>query len=490
LSTQTAAPAITRSSAGARAPGRLALLIIVSAQLMLIVDGTVMNVALPHIQEGLGFSTANLSWVINAYTLTFGGLLLLGGRAGDILGRRRMFVFGIALFTIASLVGGLATSATWLLVARVAQGVGAAMAGPNTIALISTTFTEPRQRIRALALLSAMASAGFAIGLIIGGVLTDALSWRWVLFINVPFGIATVLLAPRHVREPERHPGRLEWPGALTATLGIGSLVYGFIHASSHGWTAGETLGSLGVGVVLLISFLAIQLRSAQPLVPLSLFKDRNRAVGYVGFLLGPAAMMSAFYFLTQFIQIVLGFGPLQTGLAFLPMAGSMFAMTRVVPRILMKIGPRPLALTGAPLMVAGLAWLTQLSTTSGYAGALLGPMILLGLGGGLIFVPLTPVIMGSVQPREAGAASGVLQTMQQIGATLGLAVLIAVFGAAVGRANTAGTADAASFVHGMNAANVVSVIIALGLVVVALSFRSVRRPAPQPAPEVIVEPV
>ncbi len=208
---------------------------------MLIVDGTVMNVALPHIQEGLGFSTANLSWVINAYTLTFGGLLLLGGRAGDILGRRRMFVFGIALFTIASLVGGLATSATWLLAARVAQGVGAAMAGPNTIALISTTFTEPRQRIRALALLSAMASAGFAIGLIIGGVLTDALSWRWVLFINVPFGIAAVLLAPRHVREPERHPGRLEWPGAATATLGIGALVYGFIHASTHGWTAGET---------------------------------------------------------------------------------------------------------------------------------------------------------------------------------------------------------------------------------------------------------
>ncbi|MEV4622047.1 MFS transporter [Asanoa sp. NPDC049573] len=489
MSTQTAAPAVTRSSAGARAPGRLALLIIVSAQLMLIVDGTVMNVALPHIQEGLGFSTAGLSWVINAYTLTFGGLLLLGGRAGDILGRRRMFVVGIALFTIASLVGGLATSATWLLAARVAQGVGAAMAGPNTIALISTTFTEPRQRIRALALLSAMASAGFAIGLIIGGVLTDALSWRWVLFINVPFGVAAVLLAPRHVREPERHPGRLEWPGALTATLGIGALVYGFIHASTHGWTAGETLGSLGAGVVLLVSFLLIQLRSAQPLVPLSLFKDRNRAVGYVGFLLGPAAMMSAFYFLTQFIQIVLGFGPLATGLAFLPMAGSMFAMTRVVPRLLPKIGPRPLALTGAPLMIAGLAWLTQLSTTSGYAGALLGPMILLGLGGGLTFVPLTPVIMGSVQPREAGAASGVLQTMQQIGATLGLAVLIAVFGAAVGPAGAAGTTDAAGFVHGMNAANVVSVIIALGLVVVALSFRSVRRPAPRPEPEVIIEP-
>ncbi|GIF74401.1 MFS transporter [Asanoa siamensis] len=489
MSTQTSAPAIT-SSAGteARAPGRLALLIIVAAQLMLVVDGTVMNVALPHIQEGLGFSTAGLSWVINAYTLTFGGLLLLGGRAGDILGRRRLFVAGIALFTIASLVGGLAPNATWLLVARVAQGVGAAMAGPNTIALISTTFTEPRQRIRALALLSAMASAGFAIGLILGGVLTDVLSWRWVLFINVPFGLAAVLLAPRHVREPERHQGRLEWPGAATATLGIGALTYGFIHASSHGWTAGQTLTALGLGVVLLVSFLAVQMRSAQPLVPLSLFKDRNRAVGYVGFLLAPAAMMSAFYFLTQYVQIVLHFGPLATGLAFLPMAGSIFAVSRLVPRVLHRIGPRPLALTGAPLMIAGLAWLTQLTTTSSYAGSLLGPMFLLGLGGGLIFVPLTPVIMGSVAPRDAGVAGGVLQTMQQVGATLGLAVLIAVFGAAVGPEGAAGATDPVSFVHGMNVANIVSVVIAAGLLVVALSFRSVRRPVAQREPEVVVE--
>lgn len=474
MSTQTAAPA-TSARVEAPAPGRFALLIIVSCQLMLIVDGTVMNVALPHIQSGLGFSTAGLSWVINAYTLTFGGLLLLGGRAGDILGRRRLFVAGIALFTLASLAGGLATSAAFLLIARVAQGVGAAMAGPNTIALISTTFTEPRRRIRALTLLSAMASAGFAIGLILGGVLTDAGSWRWVLFINVPFGLAAVFLAPRHVREPERHPGRLELPGAATATLGIGALVYGFIHASTHGWTAGQTLSALALGVVLLVTFLIIETRAAQPLVPLRLFKDRNRAVGYVGFLLGPAAMMSAFYFLTQFLQIVLGFGPLATGLAFLPMAGAMFAMTRVVPLLLPKIGPRPLALTGAPLMIGGLTWLTNLSTSSGYAEALLGPMILLGLGGGLVFAPLTPIIMGSVKPHEAGAASGVLQTMQQIGATLGLAVLIAVFGAAVGPSGVAGAADPATFVHGMTTAFWVSVVIAGGLLGVALSFRKVK---------------
>jgi MFS family permease len=320
-----------------------------------------------------------------------------------------------------------------------------------------------------------MASAGFAIGLILGGALTDAGSWRWVLFINVPFGLAAVFLAPRHVREPERHPGQLELPGAATATVGIGALVYGFIHASTHGWTAGQTLSALALGVVLLVTFLIIETRAAQPLVPLRLFKDRNRAVGYVGFLLGPAAMMSAFYFLTQFLQIVLGFGPLATGLAFLPMAGAMFAMTRVVPLLLPKIGPRPLALTGAPLMIGGLAWLTNLSTSSGYADALLGPMIMLGLGGGLVFAPLTPIIMGSVKPHEAGAASGVLQTMQQIGATLGLAVLIAVFGAAVGPSGVAGAADPATFVHGMTTAFWVSVVIASGLLGVALSFRKVK---------------
>jgi len=450
-------------------PGdRLALAIIVSCQLMLVVDATVMNVALPHIRADLGFSPTGLSWVMNAYTLAFGGLLLLGGRAGDIFGRRRLFMGGIALFTLASLAGGLATDARWLIAARILQGVGAAAAGPSTIALLTTTFTEPRRRIRALALLSAMASAGFAIGLVVGGLLTQAGSWRWVLFINVPFGVAALVLAPRHVREPERHPGRLEASGAVTATGGVAALVYGAIRAATHGWSDPASLATLTAGAALIGGFVAIQARSRQPLMPLRLFADRNRVVAYACCLLGPAAMMSMFYFLTQFLQSVRGYGPVATGFAFLPMAAGIFAMTRVVPVLLPRTGPKPLALIGAPLLLAGLLWLTRLNAESGYVSGLLGPMALVGLGGGFLFVPLTPVIMSTVAPADAGAAGGALQTMQQVGATLGLAVLVAVFGATVdGRPGTE------AFVHGMSTAFTVSAgIIGAAFVVVAVGFR------------------
>jgi EmrB/QacA subfamily drug resistance transporter len=439
---------------------------------MLVLDATVMNVALPRIQVGLHFSATGLAWVMSAYTLTFGGLLLLGGRTGDILGRRRMFVAGIALFTAASLFGGFANSAGWLLAARALQGVGAAAAGPSTIALIATTFTEPRQRIRALALLSAMASGGFAIGLVLGGVLTELASWRWVLFINVPFGVAAVILAPRYVREPQRHPARLDLPGAATGTLATASLVYAFIHAAASGWSDRRTLLTLVLGACLLIAFLIIEVRTRQPILPLRLFADRNRAAGYVNFLLGPAAMMSMFFFLTQFLQDVRGFSALATGFAFMPMAAAMFTMTRLIPRLLHRFGPKPLVLTGALTMIVGLAWLTQLHTGSGYAGSVLGPMLLMGLGGGLGFVPLTPVIMANVEPKDAGAAGGVLQTMQQTGSSLGLAVLVTVFGAA---ARHATGSPQHVLVSGMTAAFTASVIFAAGTVLVALTFRSTR---------------
>jgi EmrB/QacA subfamily drug resistance transporter len=454
---------------------QLALAIIVTCQLMLILDATVMNVALPRIQAGLHFSATGLAWVINSYTLTFGGLLLLGGRVGDILGRRRMFVTGIALFTLASLVGGFATSAGWLLAARVLQGVGAAAAGPSTIALITTTFTEPRERIRALALLSGVASGGFAIGLIVGGLLTEVASWRWVLFINVPFGLAAVLLAPRYVREPRRHPARLDLPGAVTASAGVALLVYGFIRAATVGWSDRQTLVTLVAGAALVAVFLVVEGRTRQPLMPLRLFADRNRAAGYLNFFIGPAAMMSMFFFLTQFLQDVRGFSALATGFAFLPMAAGMFVMTRVIPYLLPRLGPKPLAVTGSSLMIVGLAWLTQLSPTSGYATALLGPMLLMGLGGGLGFVPLTPVIMATVPPQDAGAAGGVLQTMQQTGSALGLAVLVTVFSTAMRHASPHGPGAAQhALVSGMTAAFTVSALIAAGTFVVALSFRAI----------------
>jgi EmrB/QacA subfamily drug resistance transporter len=477
-----AAPPIHRASEVRHRRG-FALAIIVTCQLMLVLDATVMNVALPRIQADLHFSATSLAWVMSSYTLTYGGLLLLGGRAGDILGRRRMFVAGVALFTLASLAGGLATSSTLLLVARVLQGAGAAAAGPSTIALIATTFTEPRERLRALAVLSGVASGGFAIGLIVGGTLTELASWRWVLFINVPFGLAAVLLAPRFVHEvpvspAQRNPTRLDLPGAVTATAGVASLVYAFIEAATHGWSGQRTVVALVAGIALVAAFLAIEVRAGQPLMPLRLFADRNRAAGYGIFFLAPAAMMSMFFFLTQFLQEVRGFSALATGFAFLPMAVGLFGMTRLIPYLLPRLGPKPLVVSGSLLVIGGLAWLTQLTAGSGYAAGVLGPMVLMGVGAGMSFVPLTPVIMAAVAPHDAGAASGALQTMQQTGASLGLAVLVTVFGAAIRH----GAPDASAhetLVSGMTAAFATATLFAAGIVAVALTFRSTRTRQP-----------
>ncbi|MBN6041484.1 MFS transporter [Amycolatopsis sp. 195334CR] len=447
-------------------PG-LALATVLTAQLMLILDVTVMNVALPGIQAELGFSQTGLSWVITAYSLVFGGLLLLGGRAGDLFGRRRLFLFGVAVFTAASLLGGLADSAFWLVTARMLQGVGAAAAGPSTLALITTTFTEPAARTRALALFTSVASGGFALGLLVGGLLTDWFSWRAALFINVPFGIAVCLLATRYVVEPPRTRARLDLPGALLATLGIAALVYGFNQAATSGWTAGTTVLSLAGGLVLLAVFVLVELRTRQPLMPLGLFADRDRAAAYLNFFFGPMAMMSMFYFLTQFMQELSGFGPLATGFAFLPMAGAVFGLSRSVPRLLPRFGPKVLTITGCVLMIAGLAWLTRLTPDTAYFPGLFGPMLLMGLGAGTAFTPLNVIVMASVRPEDAGAAGGVLQTMQQLGSTVGLAVLVTVFGVA-----SRGVEGALGLTEGMTAAFTAAAVIATGTLVVALTFR------------------
>ncbi|RSD08425.1 MFS transporter [Amycolatopsis eburnea] len=451
------------------------LAIILTCQLMLILDATVMNVALPRIQADLGFSPTGLSWVMTAYSLVFGGLLLLGGRAGDLFGRRRMFVAGTALFTLASLAGGLADSAALLIAARVLQGVGAAMAGPSTLALVTTTFTEAKARVRALALFSAMSSGGFAIGLIVGGLLTEWISWRAALFINVPFGLAIVLLAPRFVPEPPRRRAHLDLPGAITGTFGVGALVFAFTHAASDGWASPVTLGSLAGGLALLTAFVVIEARTALPLVPLRLFADRNRSAAYVNFFLGPMAMMSMFFFLTQFMQDIRHYAVLATGFAFLPMAALIFTMSRLVPRLLPRYGPKPLALTGSLLMVAGVAWLATLTTSSAYFPALLGPLLLMGLGGGLAFAPLNVIVMATVPTEDAGAAGGVLQTMQQVGSTLGLAVLITVFGSVT---RTTTSTGAQLTVDGMTAAFGTAAVFAAGSFLVALTFRRVTASA------------
>ncbi|MEC3953682.1 MFS transporter [Nocardia sp. CDC153] len=461
--------AVASVSAPSRRRSGIVLLTLLTCQLMIVLDITVMNVALPRIQTDLHFSATGLSWVMNAYSLVFGGLLLLGGRAGDLFGRRALFIAGTALFTLASLAGGLAPSAGWLLVARVLQGIGGAMAGPNTLALLTTTFQDPKARIRVLAWFSGVSSAGFAIGLIVGGLLTEWLSWRSVLFINVPFGLAVVIASMRYLPVAERESAHLDLPGAITATGGVAALVYGFISAASHGWSAASTDISLAVGATLIAVFLAIESRTAQPLLPLHLFIDRNRAAAYTNIFLVPMAGMSMFFFLTQFLQEILGLSALATGFAFLPTALLMFTTIRLIPRLLPRFGPRPITLAGALCLIAGLVLLTRLTDATAYFPLLFIAMILIGCGIGLSVSPLNVVIMSNVEPHEAGAAGGALQTLQQTGASLGLAIMVTIFGTA---ARSAGGSPVHAMVTGMTTAFASGAVIAALALTVALTFR------------------
>ncbi|MER6616019.1 MFS transporter [Streptomyces xantholiticus] len=413
----------------------MALLVIASCQLMVVLDITIVNIALPHIQTSLGFSTTSLSWVVNAYTLTFGGLLLLGGRAGDILGRRRVFVFGVLLFVLASLLGGLAQTPGQLLAARALQGVGGAIASPTSLALITTTFTEGPERNRAFGVFAAVSAGGGAIGLLAGGMLVEWLDWRWVLFVNVPIGLLIAVATPRWIKESERHPGRFDITGALTSTLGMVALVYGFIRAAQDGWRDAYTLASFGAAVVLLAAFLMVERRCKQPITPLHMFADRNRAGTYGMMLALAAAMFGMFFFLTLFVQNVLDFGPLQAGLAFLPVSAVIALGAGMASQLLPKYGPKPFMVTGAVLAAAGLAWLTFTDIHSTYAGSILGPMLVFSLGMGMQFVSLTLMALSGVPTHEAGAASGLLNATQQVGGSLGLSILVTVFGTASGNA-------------------------------------------------------
>jgi len=454
---------------------------------MVIVDATIVNVALPSIQKSLNFSSTDLAWVINAYTVAFGGLLLLGGRAGDILGRRRVFLAGIVLFTLASLLGGLAGSSALLIVARAAQGVGAAIAAPSTLALIVTNF-EGAARTKAISVYSTVSGAGAAIGLVLGGILTDQVSWRWVFFVNIPVGVAIVVLAPRFIKEPPRHPGRFDLPGAVTATGGLVTLVYGFIRASSDGWSDSVALGSFTAAVVLLAASVAIEVRTPQPLLPLKLLAVRNRSAGYVNMLLLSATMFAMFYFLTLFLQDRRRLSPLETGFAFLPMALGLFGTARLVPKLLPKFGAKPLMIVGNLLIVTGVVWSGRLDETTGYAGGVFGPLLLFGIGAGLSFVPLNVTILAGVAPQESGAAAGLLQSMQQIGGALGIAILVTVFGTA-GRnaAKDAGGDAVAKADHiltaGISAALAAGTAFAAAAVLVTLLVVKTQKPAAPPAP-------
>jgi len=448
MSSGVTSPAVT--AAPTRHKGhRLALVVIATAQLMVMLDLTIVNIALPSIQHELHFSTTNLTWVIDAYVLVFGGILLLGGRTGDLFGRRRMFIIGIAVFAAASLAGGLATTQAWLIAARSVQGIGAAIASPTALALIATTFDEGRERNRAMAVYAGMSGAGAALGLLLGGVLVDVASWRWVLFVNVPIGVAVLALAPFVLPRVSGHSGKLDVPGAVTVSGGMALLVYGLVRAPTAGWSDTGTVLSFAAAAVLLAIFVAIEAKTERPLLPLRFLGNRNRGGGYAIMLLLGAAMLSLIFFLTQFLQEVLHYSPIDAGVAYLPIPVMVGGMGLVVSRLVKRFGTRPF-LTVGPLAVAGgLLWLSFVTSSSTYL-TLFGPLVIIGLGMGLSFVPLTLNAVSSVARRESGLASALLNTSQQVGGSLGLAALVTV-AATVTRdrlAQTTGSVRAAAASH------------------------------------------
>jgi EmrB/QacA subfamily drug resistance transporter len=423
-------PAI--GQAGTRNDGRrlgVALLVIATAQLMVVLDATIVNVALPRIQTALGFSGSGLEWVVNAYALVLGGLLLLGGRAGDQFGRRRMFVAGLLLFSAASLVGGLATSQAWLLAARAVQGAGGAIVAPTALALIATTFPEGPARNRAMGVYSGMSAAGGALGLLAGGLLVTYASWRWVLFVNVPIGIGAALAALVVLPRNAGRPGRFDLGGAITGTGGVAALVYGLSNAAtspdgtSH-WGDANVLATLTAGLVLLTAFAVIEARSRHALMPVRLLRNRDRSGAILMMLAVGTIVSGVFFFVTLFVQELWGYSPLRTGVAFLPFAAALLAGSAAAARLVPRIGARPLLITGAAASAGGLYWLSRMTEHGTYAGGLLAPALTIGTGLGLLFVPLSLVALARVGEADTGVASSLLNAGRQVGAAIGLAVL------------------------------------------------------------------
>jgi len=460
-------PAELPPNAGRAATG---IAIVLVAQLMLVLDATVVNVALPRIDTALGFGPASLSWVLNAYTLAFGGLLLLGGRLGDVFGRLKVFEAGLAVFTLASALGGLAQTPGQLVAARTLQGVGAALAAPSVLALLTTSAPDEAARNRAFALFGAVSSGGASIGLLLGGLLTDVGSWRWTLFINVPIGIAVLLLAPRYVEETQRRPGRFDVVGAVAATLGAVSLVWALIGTPEHGWTSARTLGGFALGLALLALLARTEVRHPHPLVRPVLVRNRRRVAALAVMALVIGANLSMFFLVVQYVQRVLGFGPMASGVAFLPFSLGIFAVSRVTPRLLTRLGPGAMIMIGTAALTGGYAWLSSIGTTDDYLGAVFGPMLIAGLATGFVFMPVTATVLGGVEPEHAGSASGLLQTTQQLGSAVGVAAIVSVYAAG---------AVPGEFVPGVRAAFLTSAAFAgLAFLVATAVLRPRRRPA------------
>lgn len=467
-----------------------ALIVIAFAQLMVVLDTTIVNVALPSVQHALHFTPTDLEWVVNAYSLAFGGLLLLGGRAGDLFGRRRMFVTGVLLFAAGSFAGGLATSSTWLIAARVIQGAGGAIVAPTALGLVADTFSEGPARNRALGIYAGAAGGGGAVGLILGGVIVNYLSWRWVLFVNVPIALALAFTAPRVLASSDRRTGRLDLPGAVTVTAGMTALVYGLSRAATYGWSDGLTVALLGAGAALLVVFLLIELRSAQPLMPLRIFASRNRAGAYALRMVAGSMTLAVLFFLGQIVQNVLGYSPLQAGFAFLPLGVGVVVTAQLTSRFVGLTGPRIPIAAGALVLAGGLYWLSRISGQAAYFPQIFGPLALLSVGFGLIFLPTTMLAVAGTSRHESGLASAVLNVSQQLGGSIGLAVL-GTIAAHVTRGQLAGVspehaAVGAALTAGFATTFEVGIAIALTGFVVAVTTIHVasRRRAAEPLTE------
>ena len=434
----------TTPESGHRAHLGWALVLITIAQLMVVLDATIANIALPHIQKDLGFTNANLTWVVTGYSLAFGSLLLLGGRLGDLYGRRKIFMVGLTVFAVASLLGGIAQTEFLLLASRALQGMGAAMASPAALALITTTFPAGPQRNRAFAVYAAMSGAGAAVGLILGGWLTGSgfdifgvfvHGWRLTFLINVPIGLIAAAMAPRVLNESESHPGALDIPGAITASLGLLGLVYGLSRAgnANYGWSDIGTILSLVAGIALLILFVLVESRQKDPLLPFRIFTNRTRAASFAAMFFMPAAMFSMFFYLSLYVQKVMGYSPLKTGFSFLPFSVGIVIAAMFASKMVTKVDPRYLAGTGTLLASIALVGFSRIphdatfpasDVHASYATDILPFIILMSLGMGMTFVPLTLSAVHHVETRDSGIGSGVLNTMQQVGGALGLATL------------------------------------------------------------------
>jgi EmrB/QacA subfamily drug resistance transporter len=420
-------PAATTGQ-GSRRLG-LVLAVIATAQLMLSLDLTIVNVALPHIQSALGFSGSSLEWVANAYAVAFGGLMLLGGRSGDLLGRRRIFIAGILVFVLASLVGGFATDQAWLLTARAVQGVGAAMAAPTALSLIGVTFPEGRPRNRAIGVYSAVTILGIVVGLVAGGLLVTYASWRWVFYVNVPIGLVVAALAARVLPKTGRSPGRFDLPGAISATTGVALLVYGLSNAAttpdgvSH-WGDTKVVVPLAAAVVLLTAFGLIEARSTHPLLPFRVLRSRDRSGAYLISLCVGTAIFGMFFFLTLFVQDVWGYSALKTAAAYLPFVPATLATTVLAQAAVSRIGARPLLIAGSAVAAGGMFWLSRITEHSSYAGGFLGPELLIGAGVGPLFVLISLVGLHQVHTGDTGVASSLVNVGQEVGGSIGLAVV------------------------------------------------------------------